>query len=85
MKITQPVTSLCIITVQKSLIDLKSTQNITLKYLGLYAKHSLHKCKCSFYYFALYSITSVVVFCLSNKVEYLDQEGSYTNSTQEVV
>ena len=36
MKITQPVTSLCIITFQKSFVDLKSTQNITLKYLGLY-------------------------------------------------
>ena len=30
MKITQPVTSLCIVTFQKSFIDFKSTQNITL-------------------------------------------------------
>ena len=36
VKVTQPVTSLCIITFQKNFIDLKSTQNITLKYLGLY-------------------------------------------------
>ena len=36
MKITQPVTSLCIITFQKSFIDLENTQNITLKYLFIY-------------------------------------------------
>ena len=72
MKITQPVTSLCIITFQKSFIDFKSTQNITLKYLGLYV--SLHTCKCRFSYFSLlcainkqsnryslYSMMSVVV------------------------
>ena len=53
LKVTQPVTSLCIITFQKSFVDLKSTQNIMLKYLGLYAKHSLHTCKCSFGYFLL--------------------------------
>ena len=51
MKITQPVTSLCIITFEKSFIDLKNTQNITLKYLGLYVKHILHTCKCSCSYF----------------------------------
>ena len=51
VKVTQPVTSLCIITFQKSFIDLKSTQNIMLKHLSLYAKHSLHTCKCSFSYF----------------------------------
>ena len=59
----------------KSLIDLKSTQNITVKYLGLYVKHCLHACKCSFSYFhhyiyatnkqsnrySLYGMTSVVV------------------------
>ena len=73
MKVTQPVTSLCIITFQKSFIDLKSTQNVILKYLGMYVKHSLYTCKCSFsfhYYmlqnkqsnrYSLYSMTSVVV------------------------
>ena len=53
MKVTQSVTSLCIITFQKSFIDLKSTQNITLKYLGMYVKQSLYTCKCSFSYFSL--------------------------------
>ena len=74
MKVTQPGTSLCIITFQKSFIDLKITQNITFKYLGMYVKHSLHMCKCSFSYFfyymlqnkqsnrySLYSMKSVVV------------------------
>ena len=51
LKITQPVTSLCIITFQKSCINLKSTQDITLKYPGLDVKHSLHTCKCSFSHF----------------------------------
>ena len=35
MKVTQAVMSLCIITFAKSFIDLKSTENITLKYLGM--------------------------------------------------
>ena len=75
MKIAQPVTSLCIIAFQESFFDLKSTQNITLKYLGLDGKHSLHTCKCSFgflfhYYMlqikqpnehSLYSMTSAGV------------------------
>ena len=47
------MTSLCIITFQKSFINFKSTQNITLKCLGLDVKHSLHTCKCSFGYFLL--------------------------------
>ena len=50
---TQPVTSYCIITFQKSLINLKSTQDITPKHPGLDVKHSLHTCKCSFSYFPL--------------------------------
>ena len=50
VKVTQPVTSLCIITFQKSFIDYI---DIMLKYLGLYVKHSLHTCKCSFSYFLL--------------------------------
>ena len=54
MKVTQSVTSLCIITFQKILIVLKSTQNITLRYLGLYVKHSLQTYKCSFGYFSFY-------------------------------
>ena len=37
MKVTQPVPSLRIITFQKSFIDLKSTQNITLKAITLIA------------------------------------------------
>ena len=74
MKITQPLTSLCIITFQKSFINFKSTQNTTFKCLGLDIKHSLHTCKCSFGYFhnhmlqnkqsnkySLYSMKSVVV------------------------
>ena len=47
------LTSLCIITFAKSFIYLKSTQNVTLKYLGLYVKHCLHTWKCSFSYFSL--------------------------------
>ena len=75
MKVTQPVTSLCIITFQKSFIDLKSTQNITLKYLGMHVKHSLYTHVSAVlvifrYYmlqnkqsnrYSLYSMTSVVV------------------------
>ena len=75
MKITQPVTLLCIIAFQESFFGLKSTQNITLQYLGLDGKHSLHTCKCSFaflfhYYMlqikqpnehSLYSMTSAGV------------------------
>ena len=40
MKITHPVTSVCKVTFQKSFIDLKSTQNITLKY-SLYGMTSV--------------------------------------------
>ena len=41
-------------TFQKSFIDLKSTQNITLEYLGLDVKHSYTcTCKCSFSYFII--------------------------------
>ena len=74
MKVTQAVTSLCIISFHKSFNDLNSTKNITLKYLGLCVKHSLRTCRCSFIYFSLlyatkkqsnghslYSMTSVVV------------------------
>ena len=61
MKITQPVTSLCIISCQKSFVDLKSTQNITHKYLGLYVKRSLHTCKCSFTYFSLLYATKYAI------------------------
>ena len=74
MKFTQSVTSLYIITFQKSFLDLKSTKNIRLKYLGLYVKHSLHTYKCSSSYFnyfmlqneqsngySLHIMTSVVV------------------------
>ena len=53
IKITQPVTSLCIVTFQKSFMDFKSSQNITLKYLGLNVKQTLNTCKCSFSYFSL--------------------------------
>ena len=63
MKVTQPVTSLCIITFQISFIDSKSTHNITLKYLGMYFKHSLHTRKCSFSYFSLlygYNISNLI-------------------------
>ena len=42
IKVTQPPTSLRIITFRKSFINLKSTQNITLEYPGLDVKHSLH-------------------------------------------
>ena len=69
------MTSLCIITFQKSFINLKSTQNITLKCLGLDVKHSLHTCKLVLVIFhchmlqskqsdrqSLYSMMSVVVF-----------------------
>ena len=48
MKMTQPVTSPCIITFQKSFINLKRTEDITLKCPGLDVKHSLHTCKCNF-------------------------------------
>ena len=90
MKITQPVTSLCIITFQKSFIDLKSTQNIALKYLGLYVKHCLHTSKCSFSYFHYYMLqnkqstaidthyTVGCVICISNKVKYLDKERNFS-------
>ena len=50
---TQPVTSLGIITFQKRCINLKSTQDFTPKYPGLDVKHSLHTCKCSFSHFPL--------------------------------
>ena len=52
MKVTQPVTQLR--------IDLKSTQNITLKYLGIYV------------IVAQYDVGDCVI-CISNKVEYLDK------------
>ena len=99
MKVAKPVTSLCMITFQKSFIDLKSTQNITLKYLGLYVKHSLHTCSVVLVTFdcynrlqnsqsnrySLYSMTSLVVlFAYPIKVTYLDKEGSYINSTKKL-
>ena len=34
---------------------------------------------------SLYSMTSVVVFCISYKVEYLDKKRSNKNSTKEVI
>ena len=57
MKITQPVRSLCIITFQKSFIDLKSTQNITLKF-GFFQYCMLQNKQSNRY--SLYSMTSVV-------------------------
>ena len=48
-----------LVTFQKSFIGLKSSQNITLKYLGMYVKHSLHTCKCSFSYFSSLYITKI--------------------------
>ena len=67
MKVTQPVTSLCIITFQQSSIDLRNIQNISLIYLHI--QYDVGGC----------------VICISNKVEYLDKEGNYINSTKEVV
>ena len=46
------MTSLCIVTFRRSFIDLKSSENITL-YLGMYVKHSVYTCKCSFSYYML--------------------------------
>ena len=41
MKVTQAVMSLCIVTFKKSFINVKSRENITVKYLGMYVKHSV--------------------------------------------
>ena len=64
MKITQPVKSLHIITFQKSFIDLNSTQNIPLKYLGCmlniaYTHAGVVDIQSNRY--SLWSMTSVVV------------------------
>ena len=75
MRITQPVTSLCKISFQKSFINLKRTKDITLKCSGLDVKHSLYTnasvILVIFHYYmlqikhfnrhSLYSMTSVVV------------------------
>ena len=75
IKITQPVTSRCIITFQKSFINFKSTQNITLKSLDLdvniacthasvvlviFHYHMLQNKQSDRH--SLYSMTSVIVF-----------------------
>ena len=66
MKITQPVTSLCIITFQKSFINLKRTKDITLKaythanvILVIFHYYMLQNKQ--FNRHSLYSMTSVVV------------------------
>ena len=45
-------------------IDVKSAQNITLKYLGMYVKHSLYTCKCSFSYFFI-----IICYKVSNLID----------------
>ena len=72
----------------KCFINLKSTQNIRHKQPGLDMNHIIHRCKCSLSYFKSIIIQYDVggwVICISNKVEYVDKEGSYKNSTKEVV
>ena len=53
------MTSLFIITFQKSCINIKSAQDITLKYPGLDVKHGVYTCKCSFSYFSLLYATKL--------------------------
>ena len=89
MKITQPVTSLCIITFQKSFINLKRTQDITLKYPDLVLKIAFTHASVIlviFHYYmlqnkrfnrhSLYSMTSVVVlFVYSMKLNISTKNG----------
>ena len=53
------MTSMYIITFQKSFVDLKSTQNMTLKYPGLHVKHSIPY-KHGFSYFILSYATKFI-------------------------
>ena len=54
--ITQSVTSLYIITFQKSFLNLKSTHYITLKCPGLHVEYFLHVGECSFNFFHYYML-----------------------------
>ena len=83
MKITQPVTSLRIITFRKGFINLKCNQNITLKYLGLDVKHSLRTCKCTWFQL-FYIIICYEVSNLCSKVEHPDNEKELQQFYQEV-
>ena len=48
MYVLQPVTPICIMTFQKAIIDLKSSQRTMNKFPCLDVNHSIHTGKCSF-------------------------------------
>ena len=83
------MTSLRVITFRKGFINLKSTQTITLKKHGSTVLVILH------YYMLRNKAVSEpliiqydaggCVICISNKVEYLDNEKSHKTSTTEVI